>query len=518
MKPSILPLEKIVVGERFRKDYGDLSDLMESLQEVGLIQPVVVTVVSGEVRLVAGGRRCAAAQKLGWTEIPVVLAPEEAQKEIVLRMMELEENVRRKDMNWKERCALVAELHRLHQKDAHLKGERWSRLHTGKLVGLSEGNVQYCVQMSELLADPKHPVQQAESLSDALRILMQQKEDAMKSRLAAMSMGSSVGKGTIHQPQGGSLSVASGVAASIISEVIAASGGSTAVAAATPKAATGDRCTACEGTGKNSKGEVCPICNGQNIAVTEDAIVVPFSQMFYLGDCLTLLDKLPPESIDHVISDPPYAIDMDHLNQNNPNGGMVDIERVRETHDVESNLHLLHAVLPKLFRVMKDKSFCVLFYDNVHWSFLQTIAETAGFKVQRWPLVWAKTSVCQNQCASFNWTKATEFAIVLRKGTATLISQQPHNYWLGQTPDKREFDHPFAKPPALWEWVLRAFAHPGQYVLDPFMGSATSMYAAAKLGLRPLGMELDPVHFNEAIRVMRNAYEVWMAPRKVEFK
>jgi ParB family chromosome partitioning protein len=55
-------------GKRHRQDYGDLDGLAESIAAVGLLHPVVV---NSDGRLIAGARRImAAAQKLGWTEIP----------------------------------------------------------------------------------------------------------------------------------------------------------------------------------------------------------------------------------------------------------------------------------------------------------------------------------------------------------------------------------------------------------------------------------------------------------------
>lgn len=61
-------IDQIQVGFRYRKDLGDLRTLVESIAEVGLLHPVVVT---PEGRLIAGQRRLEACRELGWTEIPV---------------------------------------------------------------------------------------------------------------------------------------------------------------------------------------------------------------------------------------------------------------------------------------------------------------------------------------------------------------------------------------------------------------------------------------------------------------
>lgn len=63
-------IEQIQIGYRYRKDLGDLRVLAQSIAEVGLLHPVVVT---PEGRLIAGLRRLEACRLLGWSEIPVTV-------------------------------------------------------------------------------------------------------------------------------------------------------------------------------------------------------------------------------------------------------------------------------------------------------------------------------------------------------------------------------------------------------------------------------------------------------------
>ncbi|MCL6592833.1 MAG: ParB N-terminal domain-containing protein, partial [Alicyclobacillus sp.] len=100
-----LPIEQIVVEERIREDLGNLDDLAESLRQYGLIHPIVV---DAQNRLVAGGRRLEAAKRLGWTEIEVRYLGELS--ELERRMIEIEENVRRKDLTEYERSQRLVEL------------------------------------------------------------------------------------------------------------------------------------------------------------------------------------------------------------------------------------------------------------------------------------------------------------------------------------------------------------------------------------------------------------------------
>ena len=60
-----MKIDQIQIGFRYRKDLGDLRALAQSIEEVGLLHPVVVT---AEGRLIAGQRRLAACRLLGWAD------------------------------------------------------------------------------------------------------------------------------------------------------------------------------------------------------------------------------------------------------------------------------------------------------------------------------------------------------------------------------------------------------------------------------------------------------------------
>ena len=63
-------IDQIKVGFRYRKDLGDLRTLAKSIDEVGLLHPVVVT---PEGRLIAGQRRLEACRLIGQTDVPVTV-------------------------------------------------------------------------------------------------------------------------------------------------------------------------------------------------------------------------------------------------------------------------------------------------------------------------------------------------------------------------------------------------------------------------------------------------------------
>jgi DNA modification methylase len=70
----------------------------------------------------------------------------------------------------------------------------------------------------------------------------------------------------------------------------------------------------------------------------------------------------------------------------------------------------------------------------------------------------------------------------------------------------RERVHPTQKPVKLMEWCL-GFLPTAETILDPFMGSGTTLVACAKLGRSGIGIELDPDYFQIACDRVQKAYD-----------
>lgn len=82
-------ISKIRIGDRFRRQVGDLSNLADSIERIGLLQPVLI---DGRHNLIAGMRRIRAFESLGRTSIPCIVYTEMPP----IPDCEIDENVRRK--------------------------------------------------------------------------------------------------------------------------------------------------------------------------------------------------------------------------------------------------------------------------------------------------------------------------------------------------------------------------------------------------------------------------------------
>ncbi|MCG5252566.1 ParB N-terminal domain-containing protein [Brevibacillus agri] len=123
----LLPIERIVVSDRIRKDFGNIEELAQDIKENGLINPPVVT---PEHVLIAGERRLRACKHLGWQQIEVrVMTVRDYEHQL---RMEISENENRKEFTFSERVDWARRLERIEKEKAR------KRMETGKAIDPSE--------------------------------------------------------------------------------------------------------------------------------------------------------------------------------------------------------------------------------------------------------------------------------------------------------------------------------------------------------------------------------------------
>jgi len=203
----------------------------------------------------------------------------------------------------------------------------------------------------------------------------------------------------------------------------------------------------------------------------------------YLGDCLEVMPALG--NVDAVVTDPPYGIGADEAAAKNKGKwgwkyyGESEWDRFRPSSEI--------------FATIKMQS-----KEQIVWGgnyFTDMLPPT-----MRW-LVWDKgqRDFSLADC-EFAWTSQQKAARVFNYARAKALL------------DGKE--HPTQKPVALMEWCL-GFLPDAKTILDPFMGSGTTLVACAKLGRKGIGIELDPDYFEIACKRVRDAYaqpDLFIAP------
>jgi site-specific DNA-methyltransferase (adenine-specific) len=145
-------------------------------------------------------------------------------------------------------------------------------------------------------------------------------------------------------------------------------------------------------------------------------------------------------------------------------------------------------------------------FDPSPWvSFPETILWGADHYAARLPhgrwLAWDKLAGATLQ-DSFS---DVEFAWHSKRGAARII-----NYlWKGVLQDGEKGVrrwHPTQKPVAVMEWCIKQLHGYAETICDPYMGSGSTGVAAARLGRKFVGVEIDPGHFETACRRIEAAY------------
>jgi len=149
---------------RMRNDLGNIEELKLSLTQKGLIQPIAVMRYPHtyedrwDYYLLAGGRRLKAARELEWETIPARIYPP-GLNGLEIRQIELEENIRRKDMNDAERLKATKQIHELWlsmygEKTSTKKGAKGHSLRdTAERLGISIGKASMDVELGEWLEE-----------------------------------------------------------------------------------------------------------------------------------------------------------------------------------------------------------------------------------------------------------------------------------------------------------------------------------------------------------------------------
>jgi site-specific DNA-methyltransferase (adenine-specific) len=142
---EVVPVDKIDIGERFRRDYGDVTALALDMKLNGMISPVALFRRGDRFALAAGGRRMQAAKSIGMKDVPARIYDGD-ETEYDLRVIELAENIHRKNLDWVEEVALKNAIHdmqvaKLGPRTTGKDKSGWSQTDTAAMLGESPASI-----------------------------------------------------------------------------------------------------------------------------------------------------------------------------------------------------------------------------------------------------------------------------------------------------------------------------------------------------------------------------------------
>lgn len=146
-RSSCQDTSEIIIGKRLRRELGDINSLAQSIEDVGLLHPIVIRPNN---RLIAGLRRLKACKDvLGWTKIPVTIVRGLQEAEKVLRAQQME-NTCRKDLLPSEMVDRVDDLIEMESSKA------MKRRKGGKKVSGSKGQSAAIAAKMEGISEPTY--------------------------------------------------------------------------------------------------------------------------------------------------------------------------------------------------------------------------------------------------------------------------------------------------------------------------------------------------------------------------
>lgn len=217
-----------------------------------------------------------------------------------------------------------------------------------------------------------------------------------------------------------------------------------------------------------------------------------------LGDCAVLLKDIPSNSIDLVIIDPPYDLDIRH------DGGRLYANKgmnKSNTDIVKANIdssYDISKVMTELIRVMKEINIYI-------WCNKKQILEYLNIFVGKYScnfeiITWHKTNALPT--FSNKYLTDTEYCLYFQSGGKV----HPKNYEDAKTwflnpinnKDKKRWKHPTIKPLEIIERFIKNSSNSDDVVLDCFMGSRTTGVACKKLQRNFIGIEINDTYFQTA--------------------
>jgi site-specific DNA-methyltransferase (adenine-specific) len=274
---------------------------------------------------------------------------------------------------------------------------------------------------------------------------------------------------------------------------------------------------------------------------------------YHQGDCFELLKQIPDNSIDFCLTDPPYFIDSlgDDWNtqdienrkpkkgqiRNLPKGMKFDPAQGIKFQEFMGKLSI------EIYRVIKPGGFFISFSQARLYHRMTIAVEDAGFEIRDmlgWTYQGQAKAFSQDHIIDKQKNLTDQEKIDLKKeleGWKTpqlkpciepmCLAQKPlegkfienwqkwgvglintKSEWEGKFPgniihcskpsrkEKGKYNtHVSVKPVELCRHLIKLFTQKNQTVLDPFLGSGTTMLAAAMEGRNSIGFELSPVYF-----------------------
>ena len=223
-------------------------------------------------------------------------------------------------------------------------------------------------------------------------------------------------------------------------------------------------------------------------------------------DCIAAMSQMHPQSVDLILTDPPYNLGKFMKNRD------TNLKQMRENYFGAAGWDDLapdewsismNNFFAQASRVLRPRGAMVVFMAIIKVESLITIAEKNGFYYKTTG-IWHKLNPMPRNM-NLHFVNSTEawmyFVIQSKTGTFNNTGSVVHDFIESSvTPasEKRYGKHPTQKPELLMEHFVELLSNPADTVLDPFMGSGSTGVASVRKNRNFVGVELSGEYFNVA--------------------
>ncbi len=206
-----------------------------------------------------------------------------------------------------------------------------------------------------------------------------------------------------------------------------------------------------------------------------------------LGDSYELIKNIPDNSIDLIVTDPPYEIITS-------GAGILKDRKTRFLDNIENKFAdgINEKILDEFCRVMKKINIYI-------WCSRTQVKKYLDYFLKKVDiydiLIWHKT----NPVPTINGTYLSdkEYCLFFRDKNATFklgTVESKRTVWTTKcnVDDKKKYRHPTIKPLPIIKTLIENSSDKGDIVLDCFSGSGTTCIASKELGRQFIGIEIDP--------------------------
>ena len=443
----------------------ETGDLEDSIRKHGVLSPLLVERRPDGLWLIFGERRLTTALKLGLPLIPVRFAND--LDPITRQIIELEENLKRMDLHWRDQVRAIGRVHELYAE----QGGEWTQSATAEKVGLTPSHVSRILRVFRDIDSPK--IAGAGELTTAFNILTRQDERKIGDALSEL--------------------------VAITGEALETAGTDRPASEAGPAPA-----TTAAGTPPTAAA-LAPRPAPKPAQLPAESSILNTS----------FLDWAPQYSgprFNFLHCDFPYGVGF-----NTGFGGSGSMTQKRTAEETAANQALTYDDSPSTYwdlckclcenldRVMAHSSH-LLFWTSAG---IGNLTETLEFFRQnapslvfgQTPLIWHKSD---NKGILADPKRGPrhiyEVALIAARDDRPLVKATSDLY--SAPTDKSH--HPSAKPEPMLRYFFQMFVDEGSRVLDPTCGGGSALRAAEALGAaHVLGLELSPLHHAEAKKALQ---------------